>query len=265
MFVALLASLGGALTIVSPCILPVLPFVFARTEQPFVKSTLPLPVGMALTFAAIATLAAIGGGWLQDFYVRRGHSCTVVRKTAMGIAFSLGAIGVMGCALAGGDSYLPWLMVAGALLMWLGQIMNLWLPINKNLWTSSYSVFMAGLAMIFRNRENNETVLTDMLVLITLWMIIDSPHFPWYFTWLAFAAAIKPRPSYILLTGLAFIDYVGWVEQEHPGIQVFVNDFKFVIFYTVLVAENLWASRLGKDLKQWLQAKTGLQLLPSET
>ena len=41
-----------------------------------------------------------------------------------------------------------WLMVAGALLMWLGQIMNLWLPINKNLWTSSYSVFMAGLAMI---------------------------------------------------------------------------------------------------------------------
>ncbi len=41
-----------------------------------------------------------------------------------------------------------WLMVAGALLMWLGEIMNLWLPINKNLWTSSYSVFMAGLAMI---------------------------------------------------------------------------------------------------------------------
>ena len=41
-----------------------------------------------------------------------------------------------------------WLMVAGAMLMWLGEIMNLWLPINKNLWTSSYSVFMAGLAMI---------------------------------------------------------------------------------------------------------------------
>src|ERR1700704_6094080 len=63
MFVALLAFLGGALTIVSPCILPVLPFVFARTEQPFVKSTLPLLAGMAITFAAIATLAAIGGGW----------------------------------------------------------------------------------------------------------------------------------------------------------------------------------------------------------
>jgi predicted acyltransferase len=41
-----------------------------------------------------------------------------------------------------------WLMVVGALLMWLGELMNLWLPINKSIWTSSYAVFMAGLAMI---------------------------------------------------------------------------------------------------------------------
>ncbi len=40
-----------------------------------------------------------------------------------------------------------WLFVAGNLLMFAGAIMNIWLPINKNLWTSSYSVFMAGLAM----------------------------------------------------------------------------------------------------------------------
>lgn len=41
-----------------------------------------------------------------------------------------------------------WLMVTGSLLMWLGELMNLWLPINKSIWTSSYAVFMAGLAMI---------------------------------------------------------------------------------------------------------------------
>jgi len=40
-----------------------------------------------------------------------------------------------------------WLFVGGNALMFLGAIMNIWLPINKNLWTSSYSVFMAGLAM----------------------------------------------------------------------------------------------------------------------
>jgi cytochrome c biogenesis protein CcdA/thiol-disulfide isomerase/thioredoxin len=63
MILFLLAYLGGALTIVSPCILPVLPFVFARADQPFVKSGLPLLLGMAITFAGVASLAAVGGGW----------------------------------------------------------------------------------------------------------------------------------------------------------------------------------------------------------
>ena len=64
MVLFLLAYLGGVLTIVSPCILPVLPFVFARADQPFVRSGLPMLIGMAATFAAVATLAAVGGGWV---------------------------------------------------------------------------------------------------------------------------------------------------------------------------------------------------------
>lgn len=64
MLLLILAYLGGVLTIVSPCILPVLPFVFARTGQPFVRSGLPLLAGMALTFALVASLAAVGGSWV---------------------------------------------------------------------------------------------------------------------------------------------------------------------------------------------------------
>ncbi|MBN3864594.1 cytochrome c biogenesis protein DipZ [Pseudomonas frederiksbergensis] len=64
MWLLVLAYLGGVLTIVSPCILPVLPFVFARTGQPFMKGGLPLLAGMALTFALVASLAAVGGGWV---------------------------------------------------------------------------------------------------------------------------------------------------------------------------------------------------------
>ncbi len=59
MVLLLLSYLGGVLTIVSPCILPVLPFVFARSDRPFVRSGLPLLVGMAVTFALIATLATL--------------------------------------------------------------------------------------------------------------------------------------------------------------------------------------------------------------
>src|SRR6476619_4456881 len=63
MLIILLAYLGGILTIVSPCILPVLPFVFARADRSFSRSTLPMLAGMAATFAVVSTLAAVGGGW----------------------------------------------------------------------------------------------------------------------------------------------------------------------------------------------------------
>ena len=63
MTLILLAYLGGVLTIVSPCILPVLPFVFARGGRPFLTGTLPLLMGMVVMFAAVASLAAVGGGW----------------------------------------------------------------------------------------------------------------------------------------------------------------------------------------------------------
>ena len=66
MTLLVLAYLGGVLTIVSPCILPVLPFVFARADRSFAKSGLPMLVGMAVTFAAIATLAVVAGGWVVD-------------------------------------------------------------------------------------------------------------------------------------------------------------------------------------------------------
>jgi cytochrome c biogenesis protein CcdA/thiol-disulfide isomerase/thioredoxin len=60
----LLAFVGGVLTILSPCILPVLPFVFARADQPFRRSGLPLLAGMALTFSLVAVAAAFGGHWV---------------------------------------------------------------------------------------------------------------------------------------------------------------------------------------------------------
>src|ERR1700743_3091553 len=66
MILFLLAYLGGVLTIVSPCILPVLPFVFARADRPFVRNGLPMLVGMAVTFALVATLAAVSGSWAVD-------------------------------------------------------------------------------------------------------------------------------------------------------------------------------------------------------
>jgi cytochrome c biogenesis protein CcdA/thiol-disulfide isomerase/thioredoxin len=64
MVLLVLSYLAGMLTIVSPCILPVLPFVFARADRPFLRSSLPLLLGLALTFTGVAILAAVGGAWV---------------------------------------------------------------------------------------------------------------------------------------------------------------------------------------------------------
>ena len=41
-----------------------------------------------------------------------------------------------------------WLFFIGSLLLGLGLICDIWLPINKKLWTSSFAIFMAGLDFI---------------------------------------------------------------------------------------------------------------------
>jgi len=64
MLLFIFAYLGGVLTMLSPCILPVLPFVFTRAGQPFMRSGLPMLVGMAASFALIASLATVAGGWV---------------------------------------------------------------------------------------------------------------------------------------------------------------------------------------------------------
>ncbi|MBV8906590.1 MAG: cytochrome c biogenesis protein DipZ [Acidobacteriia bacterium] len=81
-----LAFLGGILTIISPCILPVLPFVFARADQPFRKSSLPLLAGMALTFAIVAAAATAGGAW-------------VVRANQYGRIIALAGVALFGLTL----------------------------------------------------------------------------------------------------------------------------------------------------------------------
>lgn len=58
-----ISYLAGVLTILSPCILPILPFVFSRADRPFLRGILPMLIGMAATFSAVASLAAIGGSW----------------------------------------------------------------------------------------------------------------------------------------------------------------------------------------------------------
>ncbi len=85
MLLYLLAFAGGILTIISPCILPVLPFVFSRADQPFRRSGLPLLAGMVLTFALVATAATVAGAWVVRAN-QIGRGLAIVMFTVLGLA-----------------------------------------------------------------------------------------------------------------------------------------------------------------------------------
>ncbi|MES2820910.1 MAG: cytochrome c biogenesis protein DipZ [Pseudomonadota bacterium] len=59
----LIAFLGGILTVLSPCILPVVPFLFVRANRSRASVLLTLS-GMALTFALVASLAVVSSEWV---------------------------------------------------------------------------------------------------------------------------------------------------------------------------------------------------------
>jgi cytochrome c biogenesis protein CcdA/thiol-disulfide isomerase/thioredoxin len=80
-----LAFLGGILTILSPCILPVLPFVFSKADRPFKKAGLPLLAGMALTFVTLAGVATVAGGWIARAN-QYGRLIAMVVLTIFGLA-----------------------------------------------------------------------------------------------------------------------------------------------------------------------------------
>lgn len=60
MLLIVIAFMGGVFTVLSPCILPVVPFVFARSDRPFATDRLPLLLGLAGTFALVTGLGAAG-------------------------------------------------------------------------------------------------------------------------------------------------------------------------------------------------------------
>jgi len=80
----LLAYLGGILTIISPCILPVIPFVLARADRPFLRDGLPILVGMTLAFAVVASLASVAGGWVVSAN-QYGRLAALVLLAAFGL------------------------------------------------------------------------------------------------------------------------------------------------------------------------------------
>jgi MFS family permease len=68
---------------------------------------------VASAYYLIDSLSATTTGWLSDFLIRRGHTPTLVRKSAMGIGHTIAAIALAGCAVANSQWFLVWLVAIG--------------------------------------------------------------------------------------------------------------------------------------------------------
>ncbi|HEY5796486.1 MAG TPA: cytochrome c biogenesis protein CcdA [Bosea sp. (in: a-proteobacteria)] len=104
-----LAYLAGVLTIFSPCILPIVPFVLARANHPFTRSGIPMLLGMAGAFAAVASLAAFAGGWAVEAN-RFGRAAALLLMAVFGLGLAVPSIaaGLSAPLVAAGSRMSAW-------------------------------------------------------------------------------------------------------------------------------------------------------------
>src|SRR6266498_765526 len=85
-----------------------LPFYLVRERHLSMQSM----ARTASVYYLVDAVSAITSGRLSDFWIRKGYTTTLVRKTAMAIGFATAAIAMAACA-ARPHTYLPWLMAVG--------------------------------------------------------------------------------------------------------------------------------------------------------
>lgn len=136
------------------------------------RTQLGLAVGLLAVYWILLILVPVPGygagvllptgslPWFIDSHLLAGHTWSGAPAPGFdpeGVLSTLGAIATtLSGVLAGqwlrsassSEARTAGMFVVGNLLLLLGVILNVWLPINKNLWTSSYVVFMAGWALI---------------------------------------------------------------------------------------------------------------------
>lgn len=144
-------------------------FIYLNTN---LRAQIVWIVGLLIGYWMLLTLVPVpgyGAGvleplgslcWYIDSNLLAGHTWSGAPAPGFdpeGILSTLGAIATTLCGVVTGqwlrsskskEEKTAWMFVAGNALLLVGAILDIWMPINKNMWTSSYVVFMAGWALV---------------------------------------------------------------------------------------------------------------------
>jgi predicted acyltransferase len=123
------------------------------------------------------------------------------------------------------------MFVAANMLLFAGLIMNIWLPINKSLWTSTFSVFMAGLAL---------------LVFATFYYLIDVQGFKrWTYPLVVYGTnAIAAFCFSAMIARLAHPFMVGWLEPKNASLLYAIGNVLAVYAICQVLYWRKWFIRL---------------------
>jgi cytochrome c-type biogenesis protein len=78
---------GGLLTILSPCVLPVIPLVLGRSFKSHRLGPVMLVLGLVSGFAVLGSLLGVASSWFVGF-------ANILRNVAVGLLFGLGLLAI---------------------------------------------------------------------------------------------------------------------------------------------------------------------------
>jgi len=99
---------------------------------------------------------------------------------------------------------------------------------------AALTLLVMALALFLRRTEDGCDIAAAMVLAVAA-VVLISPHYPWYFTWLIPFLCIYPSAAVIYLTGAStYLYFAGWPPTVAEGTVLYGP------FFLLLLAEALW-------------------------
>jgi hypothetical protein len=99
---------------------------------------------------------------------------------------------------------------------------------------AALTLLVMALVLFMRRTEDGCDIAAAMILAVTA-VVLISPHYPWYFTWLVPFLCIYPSAAVIYLTGAStYLYFAGWPPTTAEGTVLYGP------FFLLLLAQALW-------------------------
>lgn len=140
------------------------------------------------------------------------------------------------------------------LLVLARKLTHFQLPMVAYLTLCLVALVVVAAWLMYKKRDDNLTYIRSSLIIASFFMVLLSPHFPWYFVWLLPLLCFVPSPSVFYLTLSSFLLYLTWLDwSDHAVFRI-----KALIFlpFFVLLATELWRRRHRRSSLSFSETET---------